>query len=145
MADTFSKEIRRKTMQAVKFKNTKLEKSVFFELWSRGFRFRKNVSSLYGKPDLAVKKYKIVVFLDSCFWHGCKRHCRVPQTNRTFWLKKIKKNRRRDIKITKHYERNGWHILRIWGHETSIAFDKTINRISSFLMKHKNIQGGNSR
>lgn len=133
MPDTFSKEIRKKTMQAVKSKNTKLENIVMKELWKRGFRFRKNVQDLIGKPDIAIKKYRIVVFIDSCFWHGCELHYKEPETNRGYWHKKIEKNKERDLKISKFYEENGWHILRIWEHDIKHCFEETIEETVTFI------------
>ena len=138
MVDTFSKEIRRKTMQAVKSKNTKFEKGVFSELWRRGFRFRRNVSSLYGKPDLAIKKYKIVVFLDSCFWHGCKRHCRIPSSHRSYWAAKISRNAKRDKDVTKYYKKQGWKVFRIWEHEIKKDLDKCLRAALAIIRRGKN-------
>ncbi|MCP1531669.1 DNA mismatch endonuclease (patch repair protein) [Bacillus velezensis] len=73
MSDTHTKDQRRKNMQAIKSKS-KLEDKVSSELWRRGLRFRRNVKSLFGKPDIAIKKFKIVIFIDSCFWHDCSFH-----------------------------------------------------------------------
>jgi DNA mismatch endonuclease (patch repair protein) len=133
MPDKFSKEIRRKTMQAVKSKDTELERTVMHELWNKGIRFRRNVKDLRGKPDLAIKKYKIVIFLDSCFWHGCELHYRAPETNKEFWQRKIEKNRERDMKTTEYYRSRNWHILRIWEHETKQDFERTIEKLVGFV------------
>mgnify|MGYP003811418177 CR=1 FL=1 len=126
-------ESRSKNMSAVKSKKTKLEEKVSKELWKRGLRFRKNVNNLYGTPDIAVKKYKTVVFLDSCFWHGCKIHGTIPKTNREFWEKKIKRNIERDKEVTDYYINKGWNILRVWEHDLKANFDKTIEKIIKFL------------
>lgn len=135
MTDSVSREVRRKTMQAVKSKNTKLEEYVSKELWKRGIRFRKNVNSLKGKPDIAIKKYKLVIFLDSCFWHGCKKHCRYPKTNKDYWISKIEKNKERDQKITNYYIKKGWNILRIWEHDLKENFINTIEKIQDFIFQ----------
>lgn len=135
MTDSVSREVRRKTMQAIKSKYTKLEERVSKELWKRGIRFRKNVNSLKGKPDIAVKKYKLVIFLDSCFWHGCKKHCRYPKTNKDYWISKIKKNKERDQKITNYYIKKGWNILRIWEHDLKENFINTIEKIQDFIFQ----------
>jgi len=136
--DKVSAEIRTKTMKAIKSKQTRLEKLITSELWGRGFRFRKNVASLLGKPDISIKKYKIVIFIDSCFWHGCQLHCRVPKSNIEFWDKKILRNRERDSFITKHYESNGWNILRIWEHDLQENYSLTIDLIVQFITSAKN-------
>ena len=133
MPDTFSKEIRRKTMQAIKSKNTKLEKTVTRALWNKGIRFRRNVADLMGKPDIVIKKYKIVIFLDSCFWHGCELHFRVPETRKEYWQRKIERNRLRDSKISRYYVNHNWHILRIWEHELKQDFNKTLEKITDFI------------
>ncbi|MBA7598105.1 Very short patch repair protein [subsurface metagenome] len=135
MTDSVSREVRRKTMQAIKSKNTKLEERVSKELRKRGIRFRKNVNSLKGKPDIAIKKYKLVIFLDSCFWHGCKKHCRYPKTNKDYWISKIEKNKERDQKITNYYIKKGWNILRIWEHDLKKNFINTIIKIQDFIFQ----------
>jgi len=130
--DTFDKKKRSQIMKAIKSKNTKLEQKVFKELQRRGLRFRTNVANLPGK----IKKHKIVIFIDSCFWHGCPLHCRMPKTNIEYWQNKIKKNRERDKLITKTYEKKNWHILRIWEHELKENFDETIDKIEAFIRMH---------
>lgn len=98
MADKFTKELRSRNMKAIRSKETKLEQQVAQELWKRGFRFRKNVKKLFGTPDISIKKYKVVVFLDSFFWHGCQLHGRIPENNREYWIKKIKYNQKGILK-----------------------------------------------
>ena len=139
MTDTFSKEQRRKTMQAIKSERTKLEEKITNALWRKGFRFRKNVKTLKGKPDIAIKKYKVVIFLDSCFWHGCKKHCRYPSTNREYWHSKINRNMQRDKEVTDYYLNNDWNILRIWEHDIKENFDESIDRIKQIILKSKEV------
>ena len=137
MTDRLDKETRRRNMQAVKGKETKLENLVTKELWKKGFRFRRNLNDLPGKPDIAIKKYKIVIFIDSCFWHKCEYHYKAPKTNKEFWENKIAGNRHRDLEINQYYKKQNWYILRIWEHEIKENFDKTIENISSFIIKSK--------
>ena len=137
MPDKFSKEVRSRTMQAVKSKDTKFENTVTKRIWNEGIRFRKNVNDLMGKPDIAIKKYKIVIFLDSCFWHGCELHYRAPEANKEYWQKKIERNRMRDLKTTKYYVNHNWHILRIWEHDLKRDFDKTIKSIINFIYQFR--------
>lgn len=137
MSDKVSKQVRRKTMQAIKSKDTKLERLVLSELWKRSYRFRRNVSNMIGKPDIAIKKHKIVIFIDSCFWHGCRWHCRIPTSNVEYWKNKIARNRIRDAKVTAYYKKNGWHLMRIWEHQIKKSFDKTIKSIILFIDKAK--------
>lgn len=135
MADNLSPEVRRKNMRSIRSKNTKLEQLVCSELWRRGLRFRRNVTDLTGCPDIAIKKHKIVIFLDSCFWHLCSRHCKLPLTNREYWTQKLEKNRLRDSQVNEYYESKGWHLLRIWEHELKDDFVNSINMIEEFIRK----------
>lgn len=96
MTDKVSPKKRSEIMRKIKSKNTKLENKIASDLLKKGFRFRRNVASLEGKPVIVIKKYKIVIFIDSCFWHGCPRHYRMPSFNKTYWEKKIKRNKERD-------------------------------------------------
>ena len=103
-------------MSSVKSKDTKIE--IFFRkaLWNKGFRYSKNSAKYFGKPDLVLKKYKTVIFIDSCFWHGCKKHCRMPATNKKYWVTKIEKNKARDKEVNKYYRNSDWNVFRLWEH-----------------------------
>ena len=135
--DRHTKEQRHKNMQSVKAKNTKLENNVMTYLWQHGYRFRKNVKDLAGKPDIAIKKYKLVIFIDSCFWHKCPIHYKAPATNVEFWENKIAGNQKRDKQVTEYYKSNKWHILRIWEHELKDNFEKTMHKVINFIEKSK--------
>ncbi len=117
MIDMFTKEKRSEIMSKIRSKDSKIEVAFRKALWKEGFRYRKNVKSYFGKPDLVLKKYKTVIFIDSCFWHGCKKHCKLPATNKKFWKEKIERNRQRDKEVNKHYKKIGWNIIRIWEHD----------------------------
>lgn len=117
MTDTVSKKKRSETMRAVRSKDTKMEIVFRKMLWQEGFRYRKNSSKYFGKPDIVLKKYKTVIFLDSCFWHGCKKHCRMPATNKKYWINKIDKNKARDREVNKYYKKLDWKIFRVWEHQ----------------------------
>ncbi|KAA8785447.1 very short patch repair endonuclease [Paenibacillus amylolyticus] len=127
-----------KMMSSIKGKNTKLELSVSKQLWHRGFRFRKNVKSLFGKPDIAIKKFKVVIFVDSCFWHGCKDHFKIPKKNPDYWLKKINRNIQRDQEVTDYYKGEKWNIIRIWEHDLKSNSAVIIEDIRNFLIDCKN-------
>lgn len=117
MTDTVSKKKRSEIMSAIRSRDSEMELSLRKELTRAGLKYRKNVANLEGKPDVAFTGKKIVVFLDSCFWHGCKSHCRLPQANRDYWKKKIERNKKRDREIDKIYKNKNWKILRFWEHE----------------------------
>ena len=121
-------------MKSIRSTNTRLENKVSKELWNKGYRFRRNVKDLFGKPDISIKKYKIAIFIDSCFWHGCPQHGNIPMNNRDYWVRKIKRNRKRDVEVTNYYNSKGWHILRIWEHDLNKKdFNNTISKICTFI------------
>jgi len=98
MSDVFSKKKRSEVMSKIRGKDTSIELMVRRWLHARGYRFRKNVKDIPGSPDVAIKKYKVAIFINGCFWHGHK-DCRlsgIPGSNVEFWKNKIQRNRRRD-------------------------------------------------
>jgi DNA mismatch endonuclease, patch repair protein len=132
MGDVLTKEQRRKNMKAIK-SQSKLENLVSKELWKRGIRFRKNSKDLFGKPDISIKKYKIVIFIDSCFWHCCELHGNMPKSNQEFWSKKLKRNKQRDLEVNEYYQKLGWHIKRIWEHEIKQSLNDVVKEIIDFI------------
>ncbi|WP_410769504.1 very short patch repair endonuclease [Fontibacillus sp. BL9] len=120
-------------MSSIRGKNTKLEQSVSKAIWRKGIRFRKNVTGLFGKPDIAIKKYKIVIFIDSCFWHGCSLHYKQPRKNPEYWEKKITRNIQRDIEVTQYYLKKEWTLIRVWEHELKRDFDNIIDQIADCI------------
>ena len=117
--DTHTAEQRHKNMQAVKSKDTAIELLLRKELWSRGIRYRKNVKSIIGKPDIAFIKKKVAVFCDSEFWHGFDwEHKKTDiKSNRDFWIPKIEKNIARDKEVNDALAADGWIVLRFWGQQ----------------------------
>ena len=117
--DNHTPEQRRKNMQAVKNKDSKIELLLRQELWSRGIRYRKNVTRIYGKPDIAFIGKKIAVFCDSEFWHGYNWEERRKdfKSHQEFWIPKIERNMDRDREVTERLESEGWIVLRFWGNE----------------------------
>lgn len=117
--DTHTAEQRHKNMQAVKSKDTAIELLLRKELWSRGIRYRKNVKSIIGKPDIAFIKKKVAVFCDSEFWHGFDwEHKKSDiKSNRDFWIPKIEKNIARDKAVNDALAADGWIVLRFWGQQ----------------------------
>lgn len=140
MGEKITVEQRRKNMQAIR-SQSKLENSVTKAIWAKGIRFRKNNKSLFGKPDISIKKYKIVIFIDSCFWHACSLHGNRPKNNSEYWDKKLDRNIARDIKVNNYYSDLNWAILRIWEHELKEDFNGTINKIIDFInaIKEKSV------
>lgn len=134
MADTVTREKRSEIMRAIKSKNTEIERVLRKELSKKGYRFGINVSKLAGKPDIVFKKKRLAIFLDSCFWHGCKKHCRMPETRRAYWKAKIENNRKQDKKVKKIYKKMGWTVLRFWEHQINNDLSKVIREIKKNLI-----------
>jgi DNA mismatch endonuclease (patch repair protein) len=119
MVDNLTPKDRRKTMQAVKGQGTALER----RLWSMlaGMHvcgWERNPRDIKGKPDVVFRKYKLAIFVDGCFWHGCP-HCKrtLPESNSEYWQRKLDRNQKRDKENTCWLTENGWTVIRIWEHE----------------------------
>ena len=127
MSDIYSKSKRSDIMSKISGKETKPEILVRKFLFSRGYRFRKNVKELPGKPDIVLPKYKTAIFVHGCFWHGhsCKRGS-LPESNREFWKEKINKNIERDSRNILQLEEKGWSVIIIWQCEMKNKEDKEI-------------------
>ena len=114
--DNRSKESRSKNMSHIPSKDTRPEETIRKYLFSKGFRYRKNVSSLPGKPDIVLPKYKTIIFVHGCFWHqheGCKKAL-PPKSNVSFWLEKFRKNKERDRKVIRTLQESGWKVIVVW-------------------------------
>lgn len=131
--DRITKVKRSVIMSKIRGKNSQMEILARKALSEKGLRYRKNVSYLLGKPDVAFISKKVVVFWDSCFWHGCKRHGSIPLTNRSFWIKKIAKNKERDKVVNNGYKKMGWKVLRCWEHELESNQKKVVEKIIASL------------
>ena len=117
--DDLTREQRRKNMQHIRAKDTGIEVKLRKALWKKGYRYRKNVDSLPGKPDIVLTKYKIVIFCDGEFFHGKDWEILKPRleksNNSEYWIKKISRNRERDEEINKQLLFQGWTVIRFWG------------------------------
>ena len=114
--DTVTREKRHEIMSHIRGKNSKPEVIVRKYLFAKGLRYRKNYGKLPGHPDIALTKYKTVIFVNGCFWHGhagC-RFFHLPSSNVEFWELKIRNNRERDIKKTEELDALGWTVITIW-------------------------------
>lgn len=138
--DNHTPEQRKKNMQAIRSKDSKIEVVLRKELWKRGYRYRKNYKKLVGKPDIVFVRQKVAVFCDSEFWHGKDYHASVDRigTNSDYWKQKIKRNIERDIEVTKSLEEQGWIVHRFW--ETEIL--KETNRCVEIVEKSLKIERG---
>ena len=130
--DRLTPQQRHANMAAIRGKDTKPEMIVRRGLWKRGFRYRLNHKRLPGHPDLVLRKYRTCIFVNGCFWHGHNVQlqtaqidngqwiiensecCKIPKTNREFWVNKIRRNKERDIEDQKRLAAMGWHCITVW-------------------------------
>lgn len=133
--DNLKPEHRRKNMRNIRSANTRIEVLVCSALHKRGYRFRKNIQALIGKPDIVFRKYRLVVFLDSCFWHKCPYHSNIPKTNAAYWIPKLERNKKRAKEVNKKLRQQGWTVIRFWEHQVNNNFDDVIEKISQTIEK----------
>lgn len=125
-------------MASVRTRGTNPELLVRKKLFKEGFRFRVNVKTLSGSPDIVLKKFRTVIFVHGCFWHGHKRCKKTiePKTNQEFWVNKIHKNQERDRKVRMELTSNGWKVATIWECDilSQIRFDKRMEKVIETIL-----------
>lgn len=127
--DNLTPEQRRKNMQNIHSKWTKAERLIATELKKNKIYFAAHVKTIMGNPDFVFRRKKVVVFVDSDFWHGHPERCIMPKSNLEYWIKKIDRNRVRDQEVTFHLEKSGWKVIRIWEKDLKTDFRNCFNRI----------------
>jgi DNA mismatch endonuclease (patch repair protein) len=135
-APSASSDLVGKRMRVQPRTDTACELSIRSALHRRGFRFRVNgrpVSDYRRRADIVFPKLRIAVFIDGCFWHGCRHHASMPKTNRRWWSQKIRRNRIRDQQTTLFLRRRGWSVIRIWEH---VATERATDRIAMLVTTH---------
>lgn len=131
MSDRITKEQRSKNMSRIRGKDTSIEIKVRKYLYHHGFRYRKNVKSLPGTPDIVLMKYNVVLFVNGCFWHhhhNCK-YATVPKTNSVYWKKKIEKNMENDIKNYNKLVQLDYRVIVVWECEIKECFEYRMNEL----------------
>ena len=125
-------------MQRVKNKDSEIEMILRRELWKRKLRYRTNVKTVYGHPDIAFIKKKIAVFVDSEFWHGYDFEHRKAdfKTHQDFWIPKIERNIERDREVNEHLQAAGWTVLRFWGEEIKKDLGRCVEIIVETIQKN---------
>ena len=165
MTDRLTSEQRHRVMSRIHGKGTKPELKVRQWLWRHGYRYRLNVKSVPGKPDIVMRRYRTAIFVNGCFWHGHFVHfgveslglrvesqlevesgvlkvdssqcCKIPQTNREFWVNKIKRNQERDQKNYQLLHDNGWQVIVVWECQlTPKRIEETMLRMELLLNEH---------
>ena len=158
MTDHLSPEQRHLVMSHIRSRNTKPELKVRQWLWQHGYRYRLNVKSVPGKPDIVMRKYRTAIFVNGCFWHGHQAEfrveslelrvkdskcCKIPETNREFWVKKIRRNQERDQQNYQLLRDNGWQVITVWECQLRKAcLEETMERVElllneNFLAMHR--------
>lgn len=134
MVDKFSKETRSMIMSRIKSTNTKPEEIVRKFLFSKGFRYRKNVKKLPGCPDIVLPKYKTIIFVNGCFWHmhNCD-NISCPSSNIAYWNAKLQRNIERDSKNIDLLKSKGWKVIVIW--ECELKKNKVNDRLNKMIFE----------
>ena len=152
MTDKMTPAQRHYCMSRIHGKGTKPELKVRQWLWRHGYRYRLNVKSVPGKPDIVMRRYRTAIFVNGCFWHGHdvqlsvdslqlsvenSKCCKIPQTNREFWVNKIKRNQERDQKNYQVLHDNGWQVIVVWECQlTPKRIEETMLRVELLLNEH---------
>ncbi len=139
--DVLSEQQRRKTMQHIKGKDTKIEVQLRKALWTKGYRYRKNYDKLSGRPDIVLTKYKIAIFCDGEFFHGKDWEILRPKLakgkNPDYWIPKITRNRERDEEVNKKLLFEGWTVIRFWGKDIQKNLDACVKAIEEVIFEIK--------
>lgn len=122
-------------MARVRSTDTDAELRLRRAVWHKGLRFRVTCRRLPGSPDVVFTRWRLAIFVDGCFWHGCPIHYTSPKTNSTFWRQKKAQNRARDKRVDSELKELGWTILRVWEHEVSDDIAAVVLRVQHALIK----------
>ena len=126
-------------MAAIHSADTKPELRLRRALWWRGFRYRVNVKGMPGSPDIVLAKYRTVIFVHGCFWHGhrgCKNYT-VPKSNTEFWVAKVARNQARDQEVWRQLEAKGWSVIVVWECELRKAvLEGTVGRVAEEIVRN---------
>ena len=139
MSDVLTPSQRHRNMAAIHSASTKPELYLRRALWHHGFRYRVNDKRLPGRPDIVLPKYRSVVFVHGCFWHGHKGcpTSHIPETNTEFWTAKIARNQERDQEVWRKLEAKGWGVIIVWECQLKKAnLEETIDRVAGEIVRN---------
>jgi len=131
MADVFTKAKRSEIMSKIGSKNTKPEIAIERILREHGVKFQNHSRKIFGNPDIYDASKKVAIFIDGCFWHGCRTCRTIPKNNREFWQNKICYNKARRVEVKKVLKKNGWAVMEFWEHEVN----KNPKRVADSIMQ----------
>jgi DNA mismatch endonuclease, patch repair protein len=137
MVDVHDSETRSYNMSQIKAKDTKPELIVRKYLHKKGFRFRLHSNKLPGKPDIILPKFKTIIFINGCFWHGhdgCNKFV-VPRTRTEWWLNKINKTKKRDAQVSQELKQMGWKVIIIWECELKSNADEQLFKLTEEIAR----------
>lgn len=142
MADVLTPDQRHRNMAAIHSDSTGPELKFRHAIWQYGFRYRKNDKRLPGTPDLVLPKYRTVIFVHGCFWHGHKgcKYYTIPKTNTNFWVAKISRNQERDQEVWRQLEAKGWFVIIVWECQLKKArLQETVELVADEIRKNGEI------
>ena len=133
MADVISRQRRSEVMAAVHSKGNKTTELKLAAIFRKhGIKGWRRQLLMLGNPDFVFSSKRLVVFVDGCFWHGCPIHGEYPASNRAYWLRKLKRNKNRDRRVSRILRKKGWQVVRLWEHNLSKP-DRVIARMKHVL------------
>jgi DNA mismatch endonuclease, patch repair protein len=133
-------EMRSRLMGRVRRSGTAPELDLRRSLHRAGYRYRLDGGrGLPGTPDLVFRKLRVAIFVDGCFWHGCRLHGTMPKTNTAFWKAKIIRNQKRDRKVDRSLRELGWIVVRVWEHQLKGELETVVSRVQEVL-RHQNVR-----
>ena len=139
MSDKHTPDQRHRNMAAIHSTSTGPELTLRHALWHKGFRYRFNDKTHPGRPDIVLPKYRTVIFVHGCFWHGhkdCKDYT-VPKTNTVFWMAKVARNQERDQEVWRKLEAKGWSVIIVWECQLKKAnLEETIDRVAGEIVSN---------
>jgi len=131
--DRITSAKRSEIMSKVRHGNTDVELMFRKGLWKKGVRGYRIAPNVPGRPDIYFPRKKVAIFVDGCFWHGCRSCKRIPKSNVEFWTNKIRGNRARDRRVDKELKRSGVKVIRIWEHEVKQTLEKCASKICRII------------
>ena len=133
--DILTREQRSQNMAAIRARGNKTTEIEFAKQLRKNKigGWRRHQKRAYGSPDFLFSKANLAVFVDGCFWHGCRKHCIMPKSNKKYWDAKIARNKMRDQAVNKFYKAKKWNVIRIWEHNVLKNSEKAILRLKNSL------------
>ena len=138
MPDVFTKAKRSEVMSRIRGRGNKdTELALIKVLRKHGITGWRRHQPVFGKPDFVFPEERLAIFVDGCFWHGCRKHCKTPAGNHAFWKKKLAANKARDRRVNRVLRKDGWRVVRIWEHDLAKRAEKCIRKIQTATLLNR--------